>query len=363
MNQELFEKSMKQARQERLSDDEKNAIRQSILNFISNNPVRIEMTPRPNSWPFNLIQGESNIFSYKLNLAATMAILLIIAVLTGGGVTLGAEKSLPGDILYPVKIGLNEEVRGWLSISDEAKGKWEVERAQRRLEEAENLASSGYLDNETRAVIESNFEAHSEKVRDRIIKFENKENFNAAVDVSSNFEATLKAHEKILAKLLEEETDTRIRGEIKPIGIKVNSGVRAAKESREKNEIKVSGKMRAGIEVSAEDKLGAAENKIEEVAKYISSVGDKISAKTKTEAESKLSLAEDVVADGRIKLEAKAYGDAFVLFQKAIRLAQESKLTVEANQRFEVDVHINGEVSDDDDDDGDRNFDIEDNLD
>src|SRR3989344_2099616 len=355
MDKELFKQSMRQARQERLSSDQKTAIRQSILNFISNNPVRTKIETRTNSW--------LTIFNYKLNYISTMALLLLITVLVSGGVAVGAEKALPGDILYPVKIGINEEVQGWLSVSEEAKSHWEVERAQRRLEEAEVLASRGNLNTEIRAVIESNFEAHSERVRNRIVKFENKENFNAAVDVSSNFEATLKAHQKILAKLLEEETDVEMKGEIKPIGIKVNSEARAAKVSREKNEVKVSGKMRVDIEASAEGKLRAAENKIEEVTRHISSAGDKISVETKTEAESKLSLAEDVVADGRIKLEAKAYGDAFVLFQKAIRLAQESKLTVEANQRFEVDVHINGEVSDDDDDDGDRNFDIEDNLD
>ncbi len=351
MNKELFEKSMRQARQERLSSDEKTAIRQSVLNFISQNPVRTKIDPRPSSW--------STMFGYKLNLASTMAILLIITILVGGGAAVGAEKSLPGDVLYPVKVGVNEEVRGWFSVSEEAKGRWEVERAQRRLEEAEDLAAKGSLDTETRAVIESNFQAHSERVRDRIVKFENKENFNAAVDVSSNFEAALKAHQEILARLLEEETDIEIKSEIKPIGIKVNSEVRAAKKSREKNEVRVSEKMRMDIESSAEGKLGAAENKVEEVGKYISSAGDKISAETKAEAEAKLALAEKTIVEGRAKMEAKAFGDAFVLFQKAIRLAQEAKFTVEANQRFEVDVHINGETSGDDDND----FEIEGNSD
>jgi len=359
-----LEKFIKQAKDIHLSKNEKATIRQSVLNFISQNLVRSETPARLSYGPFNLIQGESNIFFFNhFNLTKTMAILLIISLMVGGGVGLAAEQSLPGDSLYQVKIGMNEEVRGWLLVSEEAKANWEVERVQRRLEEAEEMTSRGSLNAETRAVIEANFQAQSEKVKDRIAKFESKDNFNAAVGVSSNFEVALKAHERILAELLDKETSAVLRVEIKPIKIRVSSEASEAKKSREDNEDKVSAKVRVDIESAAEGKLKAAENKIEEVRKFIENIESRLGAETTVQAKARLTIADQTVADGKTKLESKAYGDAFILFQKAIRIAQEAKFLVQARHELKIDVQINGhrmasdsmEVDSEDEDEDDDN--------
>lgn len=216
----------------KLSAEERSAIRQSVLNFVSINPVRVDNSFRHYLW--------STIFLKKLNFASTMAILLLISILVSGGVAVGAEKALPGDMLYPVKVGFNEEVRGWLSVSEEGKANWEVERAQRRLEEAEELAAEGTLDAEVREKIESNFEEHANRVKDRIVKFEAKENFNAAIDVSSKFETSLKAHHRILNRLTV-ETEDEVKKEVKPIEAKVRSEAKALIKARKKMELRASG--------------------------------------------------------------------------------------------------------------------------
>src|SRR3989344_6955837 len=167
-----FKQFIKSAKRINLSEKEKTDVKRSVLNFISQNSVRPNIQPRLNYG--------SNIFLTKLSFVPSMAIILILTMLIGGGVAVGAEKSLPGDPLYSVKVGFNEEVRGWLSVSEEAKANWEVERAHRRLEEAEALASNGSLSLEARENIEVNFEAHAERVKERIGKFEGKENFKAA---------------------------------------------------------------------------------------------------------------------------------------------------------------------------------------
>lgn len=329
-----LEKFIKNAKDIRMSKDEKATIRESVLNFIYQNPVRTEMMPRLSNW--------STMFHYKLNYLSIMTILLIISLMFGSGMGLAAEKALPGDSLYPVKIGFNEEVRGWLSISEEAKANWEVERVQKRLEEAELMASQGSLDAETRAVIEANFQAQSEKVKDRIAKFENKDNFNAAVGVSSNFEVALRAHERILARLLDEETDSVLKVEIKPIKVRVDSEAISAKKSREDSEDKISAKVRVDIQSAAEGKLKAAENKIEEVEKFIENMESNLGAEATVQAKAQLTLANQTVVEGRAKLESKAYGDAFVLFQKAIRIAQEAKLLAQARDELKINLQING---------------------
>ena len=338
MEDKNLEQFLERSKKVKLFEQERSVIKQSVLNFMKENPVRLESSARLILW--------SNIFSFnKFNLTNTMAKLLILTLMTGGGISFAAEQALPGDILYPIKIGVNEEARGWLEFSSEAKANWEVERAQRRLEEAEQLASEGSLNTETRAVIEANFRAHSEKVKDRIAEFENKENFNAAADVGSNFETSLKAHEKILARLLEEESDDGLKVEIKPIKVKVGSEAKILRKSREENEGKISAEMRVGIEASAQGKLKAAKNKISEVQKFISRI-EELRTEVSAQAKARLALADQAVVEGKAKLEAKLYGDAFALFQKAIRIAQEAKLLVQAYDELKVGVQINGNLDD-----------------
>ncbi|MDP3697722.1 MAG: DUF5667 domain-containing protein [Candidatus Taylorbacteria bacterium] len=243
-----------------LTVEEKSVIRQSVLNFISRNPVSsvaptmVPILPKFLIWLSRLIdRGFSMLKASEQNRGLTIglrpigAILLIMVIFVGGGVAVGAEKSLPGDILYPVKVGLSEEVRGWLSVSEESKANWEVERAQRRLEEAETLASEGSLDIETREKIEANFEAHAERVKERIVKFESKENFKAAADVSSKFETSLKAHHKILNRLTAETAETKdeVKKEVRPIQFRVQSEAKAWAKTRKDMELRAGGSVKA----------------------------------------------------------------------------------------------------------------------
>lgn len=240
-----FDQFIKQVNQVKLSADEKTSIRKSVLNFIYQNPARYSVEQPHLNYksmvPILLksliwLQNRGSTISFRL----VGTILLIISVLVGGGVTIGAEKALPGDTLYPVKVGLNEEVRGWLSVSEESKANWEIKRAQRRLEEAETLAEDGSLDLEARGNIEANFEAHADRVKKRIEKFENKKDFHAAVDVSSKFETSLKAHQKILNRLTAESKE-EVKKEVRPIHSKVKSGAKAWAKTRKNMESKARG--------------------------------------------------------------------------------------------------------------------------
>ena len=134
-----------------------------------------------------------------------MMVGLLIAIMATFGTGAAAEHALPGDLLYPVKIGVNEEVRSVLAFSEDAKAEWELLRSERRLEEAEQLAASNRFTSETRAKVEANFDRHAEKVNERIEKFENEGKTDAAANLSSNFEVSLKTHEQILSKLDGEE--------------------------------------------------------------------------------------------------------------------------------------------------------------
>lgn len=56
-----------------------------------------------------------------------------------------AERALPGDVLYPVKVRFNEELRGALVSSPYQKIEWETERLEKRVAEAQLLSDAGRL--------------------------------------------------------------------------------------------------------------------------------------------------------------------------------------------------------------------------
>src|SRR3989344_1739521 len=121
-----------------------------------------------------------------------MGIILAIALVFSGGVSLAANNAIPGDFLYPVKVSINEEVRGTLSLSTEAKAKWEARLAERRLEESAELEVKGKLNAETQANLEERFQAHMERIRELIIKLEEKGNFEAAAAITTGIEASIR---------------------------------------------------------------------------------------------------------------------------------------------------------------------------
>lgn len=72
---------------------------------------------------------------------AIVSAFVAILFLTGSTSAL-AEKTAPGDLLYPLKTGVNEQVLGLFATSPNAKALWQVSLAERRLTEAEHIALS-----------------------------------------------------------------------------------------------------------------------------------------------------------------------------------------------------------------------------
>src|SRR3989344_5959660 len=121
-----------------LAASEKVHMREGLLLFIKRHPVMYARAQRLHLWS-NVINN------FKLSSLKPMPIFIVLALLLGGGVTFGAERALPGDALYPVKIHINEQVRGFAIVTSEGRANWESNVASRRLEEAEKLAAQSKL--------------------------------------------------------------------------------------------------------------------------------------------------------------------------------------------------------------------------
>lgn len=107
---------------------------------------------------FRMPFSVSNVF--RLSALTALLVLVVIPVL--------AEKTVPGDTLYAVKVRFNEEVISTLKLSPYEKVEWETERLNRRIAEAKLLANEGKLTDEVEAEIVAAVQEHTESVEESI---------------------------------------------------------------------------------------------------------------------------------------------------------------------------------------------------
>lgn len=76
-----------------------------------------------------------------------------------------AERSVPGDVLYLVKRGVNETIQGQLANSPYEKIEFETKLMERRIAEARVLASEGKLTDEVKVQIAETVKEHTDAVQ------------------------------------------------------------------------------------------------------------------------------------------------------------------------------------------------------
>lgn len=94
--------------------------------------------------------------------AGVFAIILLV------GIPLIAERTLPGNPLYTIKVQFNEELRSTLALSPYEKVEWEAERLSRRIAEARLLASEGKLTEAAETEVVEAVRAHSDAAQQEI---------------------------------------------------------------------------------------------------------------------------------------------------------------------------------------------------
>lgn len=95
--------------------------------------------------------------------AVVFSAFLIVA--TSAGITFASEKSLPGNLLYSIKINITEPARDLIKVLPEKNIEWQAQKATRRLLEAEELLVQDKFDDKKRDEIESLFKKHTENFK------------------------------------------------------------------------------------------------------------------------------------------------------------------------------------------------------
>ncbi len=193
MNLDPLEKYFKPTDNVKLDATAKDRIRQELLMFMKNNPAGEKKSQK--NW-FGFVVANFSNFTFKTPTVVLAGIMLFLLV---GGISVAqADFALPGDLLYPVKIGFNEKVKEALTFSDQDKLNLNINLANTRLQEAETLSQQHKITTGNVAQMNDNFQTHANKATDYINKTKNNKKTETA---ATHFEASLKAQSIIIGGL------------------------------------------------------------------------------------------------------------------------------------------------------------------
>ena len=239
-----------------LSAPEKAEMRGHLSAFMLENPL--PAASERSSGMKRLHNSRARI-SGPVNTKTTMGISILIALLLGGSVSFASESAIPGDMLYPIKVHMNENIRDAFAVSDEAQAKLDADLAAERLLEAEKLAADGRLNASVQAQLGAEFTARAKGAEEGALKLSHEGKGEAAAEVVSAIELSTKTHTGILSALV--VTKPALEVEVGALLQTVRSSREDATEIRHNVEAQARVKAESvGIEASSSE-----ENKVESV--------------------------------------------------------------------------------------------------
>lgn len=195
ISQNQMEKLFAKIKKETLNPDEKAKIFSALRTFVIQNPIQSVKSPFYSEW-----------FIFRQRMFAIPMAIILVFILTGGTV-LAAKSSLPSSMLYPVKM-LDEKVQSLTAVGPKAQAQVEISHAITRLQEAEQIISSGgQLSTTTRQQIQNNFETQTQNVVNHINELKKNGQTKDATKIQSDFEKSITEHQKAINEIFENKSE------------------------------------------------------------------------------------------------------------------------------------------------------------
>lgn len=158
----------KAAQSVKLQTAEKQDLRERLVSYMEYHPLPAELREKTvQQLPAEILHTDTfktihfHWSAFFKSSAFAAALVLVV-------VPFAAEKAVPGDTLYAVKVRFNEELRSTLTFSGYEKVEWETERLNRRIAEARLLASEGRLTEEVEAEVAAAVREHADNAKREI---------------------------------------------------------------------------------------------------------------------------------------------------------------------------------------------------
>lgn len=273
-------------------------------------------------------------FSFIYSRSVWVGALSLVIILSGAATASASQVALPGDTLYPVKVGVVEKVKAAFARTDEAKAELALDQLEKRMDEGVELAAHDSLDSTAETKLDNLMAEHAEKFKTNLEKISADDEEKAA-ELNSRYQAIIYVHNQALQNLSDKS--------------KLNDSLdeqsdEAAQVSAELEDKAANGEQPS---VTVQNKINAANNVIREAQNFINqkAVSFGVSADSKTAAQAQLASAQNLITQANAQLVAKNYKQAVSLANQAIRAAQESKSTIKINFNLKVEVNNSGNSS------------------
>ncbi|MFA6524277.1 MAG: DUF5667 domain-containing protein [Candidatus Paceibacterota bacterium] len=176
-----------------LTKEEKSSVRNILISYSQKSPFINEKEVKEIR-QFSVLSS----YSFLRNRRLAISVFVIILLVLGGGTSYAAEGSLPGDMLYSIKVNVNEKIVGLKAFTPEAKAKFNTKIIKKRLEEADKLAFNGKLNEVNKEKITKGLEKASKELDEDLSKLIDKKDFKNISDVNSVLKISLDGHKKSL---------------------------------------------------------------------------------------------------------------------------------------------------------------------
>lgn len=180
-----------------------------------------------------LVQSPYHFFIFNhVVLQRTFAALILFVFVagSGGGTSYAAQGALPGDLLYAVKIHVNEFVEIALATTPTAEAEVQAVLAERRVEEAQDLASQGKFTTLAAEQLQLQLDEHVAAAQSLTEVLKTKDP-GAAAQINTKLASSLAVNDAVLTSLGEQSSDEETKSASRIFAGRVRMHATAAAEA------------------------------------------------------------------------------------------------------------------------------------
>lgn len=196
MNNENFKKGIDDIKKFQMNAEERNLLTKSVDFYMNKNLPKTSVKS-----PFySILVSHNRIYGAVFSFA--------FVLLVGVNTYFFAEKSLPGEVLYPLKVDVIEPLQYTMTVDEISKASLEAHNLDTRLREAELLDVQGKLSDAALSDLQGRINTHADSFDNIINNLNNNALITDDSDVKIDFEAKVEAHSKIIDTIDNTNGDT-----------------------------------------------------------------------------------------------------------------------------------------------------------
>jgi hypothetical protein len=249
-------------------------------------------------------------------------------LLAGGGTSYAAQGAVPGEVLYPVKVGVNENVRTALAFSSRDKAAVETELIAERLEEAQRLAAEGKLDAKAEADIQTRVAAHYQEAVKNDERVYAEGDISASASLRSSLEGTFRTYADVLGSVNGKRTG--LVGDLS-----------AYADAVSKTQATATAAVSAEVGADVEATLKHAQEAVDTAADAVDRAHATLSASAYARVNARLERAQKAAADAATAFAADDYKKAYADAQLAMNLSVSVTALINSEAVFRNSPEVN----------------------